>query len=837
MRRNPKDTTGSPSTVVQQTPDERRRARNLGWAQRVWLLMGSAAALALASGHPLRASMATHGDPPLPKDRSHIEAAAENGTAERPLPEHQAPQQASTPQDGATEYRVAWFRTAIRPQDRAALQSMGLRILDYVPDHGLLVSGPPSALASLDEAARRDLSSAANQSPLPLRVQRFPLGWKLSRQFPQEGLGAGAGVSLRTHVVAHPGVRWSELATMLTEIGAGEIHRLAASDRPIAVATLSKEQRQALARRAGVQWLEPAAEITPRNDALAATLQSGGPTSTPLWARGLLGEGEVAGVIDDELATDHCAFADVLPIGATHRKVLRYRPSLRPGTSRQHGTHVAATLLGDPSTISGTPKGRGVAFDAQIAFASYWSLGATAPTDFFALALANHAVGARVHNNSWGDDGTSAYNVLARSVDDFSWANPDDLVVFACTNGFVLANPENAKNCLSVTASGNGLLADTVCSGPLGTTTDGRRKPDLIAPGCGILSADASLPCGSTSDSGTSMATAGVSGAALLTREYFRKGYYPTGAATAANGFEPSGALIKAVLINSTRDHLAQAGNPTSAEGFGRPVLDDTLYFAGDPQQLRIVDVSREDGLSQPGEARTLRVEQASAGPLTITLAFMDRPGALFAADPVVHDLDLRVTAPDGTVHLGNALVGGQSTAGGTADRRNNVEQVSLPMAGAGIWLVEVSAYNVPLGAQGYGLVMRGNFAPCSTLATASPYGSGSPQGPTLSTGQRPVLGSDLRVVIRQAPSSRVGFLAWGFQRTQTNSFGFTNLVVPTALRLVFSDITGSALTTFPIPTTSQLCGLSVHAQFAIPGTTPTSPWLSSQGLSLRLGH
>lgn len=48
---------------------------------------------------------------------------------------------------------------------------------------------------------------------------------------------------------------------------------------------------------------------------------------------------------------------------------------------------------------------------------------------------------------------------------------------------------------------------------------------------------------------GTSMATPIAAGAALLARQYFAEGWYPTGAPLLANAFNPSGALIKAVLI------------------------------------------------------------------------------------------------------------------------------------------------------------------------------------------------------------------------------------------------------------------------------------------------
>ena len=50
---------------------------------------------------------------------------------------------------------------------------------------------------------------------------------------------------------------------------------------------------------------------------------------------------------------------------------------------------------------------------------------------------------------------------------------------------------------------------------------------------------------------GTSMATPIAAASALLVRQYFTDGWYPTKVPIPANGFNPSGALVKAVLIGN----------------------------------------------------------------------------------------------------------------------------------------------------------------------------------------------------------------------------------------------------------------------------------------------
>lgn len=47
------------------------------------------------------------------------------------------------------------------------------------------------------------------------------------------------------------------------------------------------------------------------------------------------------------------------------------------------------------------------------------------------------------------------------------------------------------------------------------------------------------------------MATPVAAASATLLRQYFMDGFYPTGLRTSANAFIPTGALVKAMLINS----------------------------------------------------------------------------------------------------------------------------------------------------------------------------------------------------------------------------------------------------------------------------------------------
>lgn len=72
------------------------------------------------------------------------------------------------------------------------------------------------------------------------------------------------------------------------------------------------------------------------------------------------------------------------------------------------------------------------------------------------------------------------------------------------------------------------------------------------------------------------MATPVAAASAALIRQYYMDGFYPSGTKTAADSFRPTGALLKATLINSAvpmRKYLTSTGSLVRGSTDGRHPL------------------------------------------------------------------------------------------------------------------------------------------------------------------------------------------------------------------------------------------------------------------------
>lgn len=510
-----------------------------------------------------------------------------------------------------------------------------------------------------------------------------------------------------------------------------------------------------LATLPDIVYVEPSPVVTLLNWNSAGIVQSGTSTIAPLWAAGLTGKGQVVGVSDTGLDVTNCYFrqtagggggtsdtsvfgpASIGAFNIKQRKVVQYVPGNGDSVDvlNGHGTHVCGTIVGyiAGSAIGGTNNYNGVAPEAKVAFFD----GATAQDTGLSFPLSSLLyrpqlrAGARVFSQSWGT-GSNIYASNDVQIDRYMYQNPQTLTINAAGNSgrlgtSTVGSPSLSKNCISVGATDilttypTINLADFSSIGPSG---DGRFKPDLVAPGTSIISAAGGTACGTVGKLGTSMSCPLVAGLALLVRQYFMEGWYPTGVKTTANRFVPSGALVKAMLINSAVRVQRYTNNsvvlmlgppPDMYQGFGQVMMSRVLRLGtGSTQPDLFVVTSRP---TATGNVHTYKFtvrsnyvpptgSNAVRDAFEVTLTWTDPDGLASAAKNVLHDLDLvaSLDSVPATPRFPNNLAG--------PDTLNNVEKIRIeaPSPGDVITISITGTSIVVTPTQTYALVASGPF-------------------------------------------------------------------------------------------------------------------------------
>ena len=142
--------------------------------------------------------------------------------------------------------------------------------------------------------------------------------------------------------------------------------------------------------------------------------------------------------------------------------------------------------------------------------------------------------------------------------------------------------------------------------------------------------------------------------------------------------------------------------------------VDDVPPDGTTEDRSRIVhDEPRAAGFFSPHDAADVHTFRCLGvgEPLRVTLVWTDEPGRAGPGKKLVNDLDLVVTAPNGTVYRGNHFGGasGASLPGGRGDSLLETERIFLENPQSGVWTVAVrpSRGNYSAG-QGYALCVSG---------------------------------------------------------------------------------------------------------------------------------
>lgn len=758
-------------------------------------------------------------------------------------------------QPGDSSYLIVQFTGIIKPEQTEELRARGYEIKAYVPNNAYIVKAPRTQQAQL-MANRGNNFRWVGVYGAGLKVE--PELAKLSNDVANNAQVENAQ-ELIVSFMTFTGEKAAPIQTALASLGlknpARVIERFdgVTSGQIIVSPAELPKLIPALANREGIEWIQRQQRAVPENDNGIKTIQAG-PTAndTPLYRNGLTGAGQIIGIADAGLDTDHAQFRlsgdaaaqtlsyattdsalvnGELPFSVTNpnNKVLTYYvlgtgrlidnannpnggkvldPNEQTGTfylnavayddsNGYHGTHTtsvlagrdyAATGSGAVSGISTRTSGDGVAPDARIVFQDAGHpAGQLSGLDVGPILLHQQAykTGARIHTDSYGFSAGAPYEEDAADVDQTMWRLRDYTIFYSAGNSGpgIQTLTKDSKNALlvgganSVTNGGN---AENVASfSSHGPTQDGRIKPDIVAPStvsaatetAGLASSFRYLTSTTANDaavnpaspnnnrtfstlSGTSFASPMAAGGGALVRQYFVDGYYPTGARTVANGFNPSNALIKAMVLNSGRNMTGnytsdngstteKASLPSMGQGWGRMTLDEALYFPGDRRELKVLadiwnGATASDNTrpaSNPaimtGQTHTYQLTNVSTvEPLRITLVWADPKATPFASVALINNLNLEITDPMGKVYRGNVnFQNAYSQVAGNAafDSKNPLESVYIQYPNPGTYTIKVIGANVPgngqMGViaqpgnqaidsnrQGYALVATGNF-------------------------------------------------------------------------------------------------------------------------------
>ena len=380
--------------------------------------------------------------------------------------------------------------------------------------------------------------------------------------------------------------------------------------------------------------------------------------------------------------------------------------NIETGSTHYHATHVAGTILGDGSQSSG--QYRGMAPKARLVSGEYdgnsGALFYNNPADIendynraintFGADLANNSIGMNIQGNGYSDSYYGDYETCSILIDNIATGlhGRTFLSIWAAGNerGYPIpdyhniAPPQCAKNSIVVgaTYSDNNQIADFSSFGPL---DDGRLKPDLCAPGdengAGIYSTYGTT--GYQNLAGTSMASPVATGCATLLTECWKE-YH--------SNVNPAPAVVKAILINTTLD--LDAPGPGFDTGYGLIQIIPALETI---ENNYIIESEISDGdsisfsLFVPNTADYVRV----------TLVWSDPPASPLANPVLVNDLDIKLIDPNGGIHYPWTLDPSNPANPATnnvPDHLNNVEQIFAQNVTGGVWRIEVSGYNIPVG-------------------------------------------------------------------------------------------------------------------------------------------
>ncbi|WP_233166161.1 S8 family serine peptidase [Archangium sp. Cb G35] len=708
-------------------------------------------------------------------------------------------------------FHLVHFSGPVRAEWLEELAATGVKVVTYVPNNAYLVYGDSAALGSLQRhiTASRTIQwdgEYLDDYKLHPTVRTIDTP-TYAIQLIKDDEANSATLALIRGLQSREGVvqEAMDYVNVVAWVDQAALNQIV--QRPDVLSIQPRPQRKKFDER---QNMILAGQITgngPAGPGYLAWLASKGFTQAQFTASGFGVDVSDSGLDNGTGLPNHFGLYVSGDVNAASRVVYaRLEGSANSGSTIQgcdgHGTlnaHIVAGFSNQTAApytdTSGFTHGLGVAPFVKVGSSVVFDPGSFTDPDYEDLQSRAYRDGMRISSNSWGaasdlyDADAQRYDALVRDAQPTGSAvpnagNQEMFIAFAAGNDGPtvgsIGTPATAKNVMSVGASENvrpfggsdgcstpdseaNSLYDVASFSSRGPTADGRKKPDIQAPGthigggvaqaagqrattpgnpngaalscfdgtgvCGGVGSNLYFPTGQqwySASSGTSHSTPAVAGAAALVRQYFIN----------QGGTPPSPAMTKAFLMGSTRYMTGTGANDSLySNNQGTGLMDLGMAFDG---VGRLLDDQRPENLLRTtGETRIFssRVGDATK-PFRVTLAWTDAPGST-TGSAWKNNLDLTVTV-GGNTYKGNVFTGGTSVTGGSADAQNNVESVFLPAGTTGPVTVTVTATNLNSdGVPNNGVAVDQDFAlvvynacatPGGTLAgvTAAPGGTGA---------------------------------------------------------------------------------------------------------------
>jgi len=602
------------------------------------------------------------------------------------------------------------------------IKELGIDVVGYIPKYALITYATPEQI------------NLTNLKPFVRWVGIFQPAYKL-----QSEIMNGEG-TVRVTIQLFPNENTYSIASIIQSLGFDVVEIIDHKLCKTIDATVDLTRIDEIARITGVQWIQLWTEPTLANSNCQWVTQTGWRSSVPpdpgarrIWFSGIMGSGVVLSTSDTGIHTAHYQYYDAAyPITApgvfpNHRKVVGYKVYSGAafgdvgGGGYWHGTHTNCTMAGNDTTL-GTSTYDGMAKQARIYFCDIGNASGglvVQPnlTPMYDTIYLGRGLGYNIlqHSGSWGwGNSSGTYLTQDASTDAYIYAHPNFLNLYAAGNEYnatTIRNPGIAKNVITVGATQNGTSSNAIASfSSRGPTQDNRYKPNVMAPGDVLYSAQGGTTNSYWSMSGTSMATPATNGSVGLIRHYLLAGFYPSGSANPADSIKyQSAALLRAMAIVSCDPNIGSYVIPDYNIGWGRIDVDSVLYLSGDTRKLIIKDDTIGVGTGQ-SVIDSFGVI-SSTMPLRVTVAWTDTAAAANANPTLINDLNVTLTAPGGTYYRGNIYSGGQSQANpSTWDNRNVEECFRVNSPATGTWRLTIAGQTVPNAPMGFAYAITGGI-------------------------------------------------------------------------------------------------------------------------------